>query len=107
MLLSPNSLLILQRVLSEFIKKDLIRQLFSEEIMRESVIYQDILEEGKREEALTYTMRLLKRRLVTVEPELEQQISRLSITQLENLGEALLDFSSPADLVTWLQANNC
>jgi predicted transposase YdaD len=88
-------------------KKDLIRQLFSEEIMRESVIYQDILEEGKREEALTYTMRLLKRRLVTVEPELEQQISRLSITQLENLGEALLDFSSPADLVTWLQANNC
>jgi hypothetical protein len=52
-------------------------------------------------------MRLLRRRLVTVEPELEQQIRRLSITQLENLGEALLDFSSPADLVTWLQANNC
>ncbi|MBW4502176.1 MAG: DUF4351 domain-containing protein [Scytonema hyalinum WJT4-NPBG1] len=75
--------------------------------MRESVIYQDILEEGKREEALVMIMRLLRRRLVTVEPELEQQIRRLSITQLENLGEALLDFSSPADLVTWLQANNC
>lgn len=75
--------------------------------MRESVIYQDILEEGKREEALTYTMHLLRRRLVTVEAELEQQIRGLSVTQLENLGEALLDFSSAADLVTWLQANNC
>jgi hypothetical protein len=32
--------------------------------------------------------------------------SSLSLTQLEDLGEALLDFSEPADLVTWLESNH-
>ncbi len=85
-------------------KKDLIRQLFSGGIMRESVIYQEILEEGKQEEALAYTMRLLIRRLGTVEPELEAQIRELATQELEDLGEALLDFSEPDDLDAWLQA---
>ncbi|MDF2386837.1 DUF4351 domain-containing protein [Nostoc ellipsosporum NOK] len=30
----------------------------------------------------------------------------ISVEQLENLGEALLDFAIPTDLSTWLQ-NNC
>lgn len=88
--------------------KDLIRQLFSGGIMRESVIYQEILEEGreegKREEALAYTMRLLRRWLGTVEPELEAQIRELTKQELEDLGEALLDFSEPADLTAWLES---
>jgi hypothetical protein len=46
--------------------KNLIRQLLREEIMLESVTYQDILKQGGRR-------------------------------------EALLDFSQPADLTTWLQ----
>lgn len=87
--------------------KDLIRQLFSGGIMRESVIYQEILEEGpeegKREEARAYTMRLLRRWLGTVEPELEAQIRELTTQELEDLGEALLDFSEPADLTAWLE----
>ena len=92
--------------------KDLIRQLFSGGIMRESVIYQEILEEGreegreegKQEEARAYTMRLLRRWLGTVEPELEAQIRELTTQELEDLGEALLDFSEPAELTAWLQA---
>lgn len=84
-------------------KKDLIRQLFREGIMRESVIYQEILEQGKQTEALAYTMRLLTRRIGTVEPQLQEIIQSLSLSQLEDLGEALLDFTSVADLTTWLQ----
>ena len=84
--------------------KDLIRQLFSGGIMRESVIYQEILEEGKQEEALSFVMRLLMRRIGTLEPELEAQIRELATQELEELGEALLDFSEPADLVLWLEA---
>ena len=92
--------------------KDLIRQLFSGGIMRESVIYQEILEEGreegreegKREEARAYTMRLLTRRIGTVEPELEAQIRELTTQALEDLGEALLDFSELADLIAWLES---
>jgi predicted transposase/invertase (TIGR01784 family) len=88
--------------------KDLIRQLFSGGIMRESVIYQEILEEGreegKQEEALAYTMRLLTRRIGVVEPELEAQIRELTTQELEDLGEALLDFSEPADITVWLES---
>lgn len=35
--------------------------------------------------------------------ELRSRLQRLSSTQLEELAEALLDFSSMADLETWLQ----
>ena len=88
-------------------KKDLIRKLFREGIMRESVIYQEILEEGreegKQEEALAYTMRLLTRRIGTVDPAQEAQLRLLTTQELEDLGEALLDFSEPANLAAWLQ----
>ncbi|MEI1373220.1 DUF4351 domain-containing protein [Nostoc sp. UHCC 0926] len=95
--------------------KSLITQLFREEIMQESVIYQDILqkglqqglqqgqEQGKKQEALQLIMRLLTRRFGAIEPEMQEQISTLSITQLEELAEALLDFSSQSDLVNYLR----
>ncbi len=87
-------------------KKDLIQQLFREEIMQESVIYQDILQKGeqrgKKQEALALIMRLLTHRLGAIAPQLEDQIRALSVPQLEDLGEALLDFSSETDLTSWL-----
>lgn len=86
--------------------KNLITQLFREEIMQKSVIYQDILqkgeERGKKQEALQLILRQLTRRFGAIEPEMQQQIRTLSITQLEELAEALLDFSSQTDLVNYL-----
>ncbi|BAZ20774.1 hypothetical protein NIES4073_16510 [Kalymmatonema gypsitolerans NIES-4073] len=86
--------------------KNLIRQLFREEIMQESVIYQDILQKGeqrgKKQEALALILRLLPRRIGSVNPQLQEQIRSLSVPQLEDLGEALLDFSSETDLINWL-----
>ncbi len=81
--------------------------------MRESVIYQEIFQEGHTEgraeglktEALSMVIRQMTRRLGGLSPELAQQIQQLSLNQLENLGEALLDFSQPGDLVAWLAAN--
>ncbi|RUR73609.1 Rpn family recombination-promoting nuclease/putative transposase [Chlorogloeopsis fritschii PCC 9212] len=87
-------------------EKNLIKQLFREEIMQESVIYQDILqkgeERGKKQEALALILRLLTRRFGVIEPEIEQQIRTFSITQLEELAEALLDFNSQSDLINYL-----
>lgn len=87
-------------------EKNLIQQLFREEIMQESVIYQDILQKGeqrgKKQEAIALIMRLLTRRIGVIDPQLEEQIRSLSITQLEDLGEALLDFSNQTDLTSWL-----
>ncbi|BAY10502.1 DUF4351 domain-containing protein [Calothrix sp. NIES-2098] len=94
--------------------KNLIKQLFREEIMQESVIYQDILQKGlqqglqqgeelgKKQEALELSLRLLTRRLGAIESQTEQQIRTLSITQLEELAEALLDFTSQSDVVNYL-----
>ncbi|MFB2893587.1 Rpn family recombination-promoting nuclease/putative transposase [Aerosakkonemataceae cyanobacterium BLCC-F50] len=84
-------------------EKDLIRQFFREDIMRESVIYQDILQQGRRQEALSFIMRLLDRQLGEINPATIERVQALSIEQLEDLGIALLDFSQVADLMTWLE----
>ncbi|MBD2489957.1 DUF4351 domain-containing protein [Aulosira sp. FACHB-615] len=87
-------------------EKNLITQIFREEIMQESVIYQDILqkgeERGKKKEALQLILRQLTRRFDAVNPRIEEQIQALSITQLEDLAEALLDFASQNDLENYL-----
>lgn len=60
-------------------------------------------QEGKQEEALSLIMRLLPRRVGAIAPDLQERIQQLSLTQLEDLAEALLDFSSSSDLAAWLQ----
>ncbi len=61
------------------------------------------LQQGRREGELAVILRLLTRRIGTVEPELQERIRQLSLTQLEDLAEALLDFSDVADLAAWLR----
>ena len=93
------------------LKKDFIKSVLRQEIMRESVIYQEIeaeaiekgLQQGLQREAVSFVLRLLKKRLGEVKTELTTQIQGLRVEQLEELGEALLDFKSESDLVRWLQ----
>ncbi|MEH2105576.1 Rpn family recombination-promoting nuclease/putative transposase [Nostoc sp.] len=89
--------------------QDLIRQLFREGMMRESVIYQEILaegeqrgrEEGRKAEGQLLILRQLTRRVGELPQEVLARIETLSLEQLENLGEALLDFQAIADLEAW------
>ncbi|MDJ0677257.1 MAG: Rpn family recombination-promoting nuclease/putative transposase [Calothrix sp. MO_167.B42] len=86
-------------------KQDLIRQLFREGIMRESVIYQEILSEGEKkgeQRERQFVLRLLTRRVGELSSDVRQCIENLSLEQLENLGVALLDFQGMADLDVWL-----
>ena len=69
--------------------------------MRESVIYQDILQQGES----GIILKQLKHKFGVVPLELQAKIQQLSTTQLEALGEALLDFTSPEDLSSWLEQN--
>jgi len=64
------------------------------------------IQQGRQEGMLELVMRLVLRRVGELEPELQNRISRLSIEQLENLGEAVLDFTSPSDLMNWLQGQD-
>lgn len=86
-------------------EKSLIRQLLSEDIMQDSVIYQDILQKGEQKEALKYTLRLLNRRFGEMDSSIIERIRVLSTEQLEALGEDFLSFSNVSDLVAWLEQN--
>ncbi|WP_088892011.1 Rpn family recombination-promoting nuclease/putative transposase [Leptolyngbya ohadii] len=90
--------------------KSLIRRVLRRELMQESVIYQELREEAReevrQEERLkgeqALILRLLTRKVGEISPETKAQIETLSIAQLEDLGEALLDFAALADLSAWL-----
>ncbi len=70
--------------------------------LKKTRYYQEVREEA----TLELIRRLLQRRLGAMNPELQEQVNLLSVAQLENLAEALLDFSNEADLVTWLNENS-
>ncbi|HBY80807.1 MAG TPA: transposase, partial [Cyanobacteria bacterium UBA11148] len=64
------------------------------------------LQQGLQAGQLALIMRQLERRLGTFEPDLQTRINELSIDQLENLSEAILEFTTVQDLMTWLQERN-
>jgi hypothetical protein len=47
-------------------------------------------------------LRQLKRRFGELPPHITETIQKLSVEKLEDLGEALLDFETQADLINWL-----
>jgi hypothetical protein len=75
-------------------------------IMRLEPLYQrdreQAVQEGNKQGEERLVIRQLNRRIGEIDTSLIERIQGLSIEQLENLGEALLDFSSVADLETWL-----
>ncbi|WP_448514638.1 Rpn family recombination-promoting nuclease/putative transposase [Parathermosynechococcus lividus] len=104
--------------------KEMIQAIFREGMMRESVIYQEILQEGERkgrregeqiglqrgrqegqlEGECTLILRQLRCRLGTLPDAVVQHIHGLSLEQLDALGEALLDFQDFNDLAMWLDS---
>jgi Domain of unknown function (DUF4351) len=68
------------------------------------------IEQGVTQEARSLVLRLLSRRIgmiaPNIAPNIESQIATLSVSQLESLGEALLDFSTAADLDEWLRSHS-
>jgi predicted transposase YdaD len=83
--------------------------------LKQTKVYQEALQEGEKigeqpgeqtgaiREARSLILRQLTRRVGTISSNAESKISALSISQLESLGEALLDFSSADDLDDWLK----
>ncbi len=81
--------------------------------LKETQVYREIKEEGiqegeqrgeqrgREEGEKSLILRLLTRRVGELPQDIRQQIETLPLEQLENLGEALLDFTSMADLQAW------
>lgn len=94
--------------------------------MRESVTYQEILQEGRQEGVLkgrqegvlkgrqegrkqglvAVVLRLLTRKFGNLLPKIHTKVARLKIDRLENLAEAILDFETIADLELWFSKNS-
>lgn len=83
--------------------KNFIQQFLRAELMQESPIYQEIIQKGMQRGKQDTVIRQLTRRIGSVSPQVRSQIQNLSIEQLDELSEVLLDFSDAADLTVWLQ----
>ena len=85
-------------------------QIFQSEIAKLELVKQEAVMEivtswqlqGRQEGKLELVMRLLNRKIGLMAPDVEERIRNLTVTQLEDLAEALLDFTTPEDLVNWL-----
>jgi predicted transposase YdaD len=83
-------------------------------VLRESPWYQEILsegemkgrQEGRQEEGVSLVLRQLNRRLGSVSIGMSARVRSLSVSQVEMLGEALLDFTDLADLDGWMRSQN-
>ncbi|HLO84361.1 MAG TPA: Rpn family recombination-promoting nuclease/putative transposase [Nostocaceae cyanobacterium] len=76
-----------------------LAKMFSISDLRNTRYYQEV----RYESELNLVMRQLERRIGGVSQELQVQVNKLSVEDLENLGLELLDFTSEADLVAWLK----
>ena len=75
------------------------------EDLSQSRAYQEIFGLGEARDAAKVALRQLNRRCGPLSEATTARIQALPLEQLEALAEALLDFSSPEDLTTWLAAN--
>jgi predicted transposase/invertase (TIGR01784 family) len=89
-----------------------IEGILRRDVMRESITYQKILAEGMekgihrgwQEGEAQLVWRQLTRRCGNLPVSYQRVLSRLSLAELEDLGEALLDWQGPAELEAWLAA---
>jgi predicted transposase YdaD len=64
---------------------------------------QEVRQEERLEEARSLILRQLARKVGEVPDAIKSRIEALGLTQLEDLGEALLNFATLADLSDWLE----
>lgn len=73
--------------------------------LKDTRFYQEIAQEERQEECVALLTRQLRRKFAA-QPELEQilsQLPELPLARLEDLADALMDFTAFADLQAWLQ----
>ena len=78
-------------------------------VLRESPWYEEILKEGlqqgEQQGESVLVLRQLTKRFGEIEFSMREKIKKLPTTELEILGESLLDFSQLQDLIDWLEVH--
>jgi predicted transposase/invertase (TIGR01784 family) len=76
-----------------------IEAMFELSDLKQTRVYQEAL----AEEAEKLVVKQLNRRIGEIPQNLTERIQELPLNDMESLGEALLDFQSLSDLVSWLE----
>ena len=63
------------------------------------------LQQGRQQGEADLVLKLISRRLGALSNSQEKAVRKLPLRKIEALGEALLDFTSVADLSRWLRNN--
>jgi predicted transposase/invertase (TIGR01784 family) len=79
-----------------------VREEITEEITQQ--VTEEVRQEVRQETTLELLNRQLLRRVGAVNPQLQERINQLSVAQLNDLAEALLDFANQDDLTNWLSS---
>jgi predicted transposase YdaD len=87
------------------LSREVIEAMFSISELKQTRVYRDAMDEGRTEEAQSLILRLLVRQIGPLDQASESQIRSLSLSRLEELGEALLEFSQSSDLSDWLASS--
>jgi predicted transposase YdaD len=69
--------------------------------LRHTRAVQEILEEGRQQEAAALAIRQLVRRFGSLDQTCQERLTALPLPHLEQLAEDLLDFTGPGDLKAW------
>jgi predicted transposase YdaD len=97
----------------QFSFEEVLKMLDLQEVnLSETRFYQDVFQKGREQEReqgvqreVDLVLRQLERRCGVLGIDRQELVRSLTITQLESLGDALLDFNGMADLEVWFQSN--
>lgn len=92
------------RLMLDLREADVTQTRFYREVLQ--IGRQEGRQEGEQLGEVNLIVRQISRRFGTLSPEQVSQVRSLSISQLESLGEALLDFEEISEFEAWLQANS-
>jgi hypothetical protein len=107
---SRKDIIQLFRLIDWLIKlPDALEEIFWEEIEKEEeqgMPYVTSVERiGEKRGMLALILKRMKRKFGEIEPELEQQLEKLSTEQLDALDDVIADFSTVAQVKDWLEKN--
>jgi predicted transposase/invertase (TIGR01784 family) len=90
-----------------------IAAMFTYSDLKNTRVYQEAKQEGlqlgKKEglqRQVAMLLKMLTRKFGQLSPKLKNRITKLSVTQLENLAEVIFDLQTITELNTWLRANS-
>jgi predicted transposase/invertase (TIGR01784 family) len=91
------------------LNREEIQAMFLLSDIKQTRVYQDAKQEGRQEGRqegeVRIVLRLLSKRVGMISDRQIQMINNLTLEQLDDLGDALLDFGNIADLDNWLRSH--